>query len=83
MEEDQLPKEEMMNVSSSLTRVAKGRNELQLNLSTYILVPDLQIGSSSASSGKENTFGAKGSFSRGWPPMSTSIRVKLSSSQSG
>lgn len=45
--------------------------------------PDLNIGTSSAPSGKENTPGAKGSFSRGWPPMSASMRERLSSSQSG
>ena len=45
--------------------------------------PDLQVGSSSSPSGKENTSGTKGSFSRGWPPMSASMREKLSSSQSG
>lgn len=45
--------------------------------------PNLQIESSSGPAGKENAFGAKGSFSRGWPPLSESMRAKLSSSQSG
>lgn len=46
--------------------------------------PDLQIGSSSAPAGQqEYAPEGKGSFGRGWPPMSNSMRTKLSSTQSG
>lgn len=45
--------------------------------------PDLQIGSSSATTSSGDSSGTKGSFSRGWPPMSESMRSKLAGSQSG